>query len=37
MLEKNDGNKTKTADDLGISPVTLWRKLSGTRKNKLCD
>jgi transcriptional regulator with PAS, ATPase and Fis domain len=27
MLEKHGGNRKKTAADLGISPVTLWRKL----------
>jgi transcriptional regulator with PAS, ATPase and Fis domain len=27
MLEKNGGNRKKTAAELGISPVTLWRKL----------
>ncbi len=27
-LEKHNGNKTRTAEALGISTVTLWRKLS---------
>jgi PAS domain S-box-containing protein len=27
MLEKHGGNRKKTAAELGISPVTLWRKL----------
>ncbi len=27
MLEKHGGNRKKTAKELGISPVTLWRKL----------
>jgi PAS domain S-box-containing protein len=27
VLEKNEGNRKKTAAELGISPVTLWRKL----------
>jgi len=26
-LEKNNGNKTKTSEDLGIDASTLWRKL----------
>jgi transcriptional regulator with PAS, ATPase and Fis domain len=33
-LEKNSGNKTKTAEDLGVSPVTLWRKLSRINAGK---
>ena len=30
MLEKHGGNRKKTAEELGISPVTLWRKLTKT-------
>ncbi len=31
VLEKNGGNRKKTAAELGISPVTLWRKLKAAR------
>ncbi|MDT2405348.1 helix-turn-helix domain-containing protein [Enterococcus avium] len=27
MLEQNNGNQTKTAEQLGISRTTLWRYL----------
>ncbi len=27
VLEKNKGSRNKTAEELGISPVTLWRKI----------
>ncbi|NWF56649.1 MAG: sigma 54-interacting transcriptional regulator [Syntrophaceae bacterium] len=30
VLEKHGGNRKKTAADLGISPVTLWRKLKSS-------
>jgi PAS domain S-box-containing protein len=30
MLEKHGGNRKKAAAELGISPVTLWRKLKKT-------
>ena len=30
MLEKHEGNRKKTAQELGISPVTLWRKLKSS-------
>lgn len=30
VLEKNKGNKVKSAQDLGISRTTLWRKLKST-------
>ena len=30
VLEKHGGNRKKTATELGISPVTLWRKLKRT-------
>jgi PAS domain S-box-containing protein len=32
-LERHGGNRRKTAEELGISPVTLWRKLN--RANNL--
>lgn len=31
-LNKNDGNKSKTAEELGISTATLWRKLKAYHK-----
>ena len=34
-LEKHEGNKLKTARALGISPVTLWRKLKQINENDI--
>lgn len=31
VLKMTEGNRTKAAEILGISPVTLWRKLSGNK------
>jgi transcriptional regulator with PAS, ATPase and Fis domain len=32
ILEKHGGNRGKAAAELGISPVTLWRKLKLARE-----
>jgi DNA-binding protein Fis len=31
VLKMTEGNRTRAAEILGISPVTLWRKLSDNK------